>query len=396
MMRRAGAWLEAYRSRTPIAWLSLIHRKRRLIASVGGVAFASVLMFLEMGFRNALLDSQNYPVRMLNADLVIVHEHKEALIPQLPFPRRRIEQARAVPGIAAAYPVYLEEYRSVWKNATDGREYPIVAFGIDPDDPVFLIPEVLEQAASLKQPDTALMDARSRDFYGDLSPGQPAELTHRAVRIVGTFPLGPDFRADGNVIVSDRTFFNTFGNPADPSARQTLVEFGLLIVGPGEDVDVVRRAVVDALPPDVRVLTKQELVDLVTDYWNGSKPVGPVFGLGMIVGFLIGVAVCYQVLYSDIVDHLPQYATLKAIGYDNRYLVRLVLEKAFYLGALGCLPGLFFSLGLYAALEAFSDLRLELTVTRTLIVLSATLSMCLASAAIAIRKVVRSDPAEVF
>lgn len=383
-------------ARTPIAWLSLTHRKTRLAAAVAGVAFASVLMFVEMGFRYGLFDSQTYPVRMLNADLVILHTQKEALVPQLPFPRRRLIQALSVPGVEAAYPLYIEEYRSSWKNSTDGHDYPILAYGIDPDDPVFLIPEVLRQAEALKEPDTALIDSESRDFYGDIAAGRAGELSHRAVRIVGTFPLGSDFRDDGNIIVSDRTFENAFGNPADPAARRSQVEFGLLKVKPGADVAAVQQAVIQALPQDVSVLTKDELITLVQHYWNTSKPVGIVFGLGMAVGFLIGVVICYQILYTDILDNLPQYATLKAIGYHNRDVVLLVMRKAFYLGAMGFLVGFICSVGLYAGLHSYSRIRMELTPGRTLAVLLSTIAMCLASAGIAIRKVIETDPAEVF
>ena len=381
---------------TPIAWLSLTYRKPRLAAALSGVAFASVLMFLEMGFRNGLFDSQTNVIRQLDADLVIVHEQKEAFVPQVPFPRRRVLQARAVPGVEAAYPVYVEEYRGSWKNSTNGREYPILVFGINPDDPVFLIPEVKAQVALLKEPDTAIVDSRSRDFYGEIRADLPAELSRRAVRIVGTFPLGPDFRIDGNVIVSDRTFFNTYGGAVEPSARESLVEFGLLKVVPGADIVATQRAVADVLPDDVRVLTRNELADLIQNYWSNSKPVGAVFGLGMVVGFLIGVTICYQILYTDVVDHLPQYATLKALGYHNNHLVRIVLQKALYLGALGFVPGLIVSLLMYAAVESYSGILMRLTIGRTLIVLIATMAMCLVSGAIAIRRVIQSDPAEVF
>ena len=116
----------------------------------------------------------------------------------------------------------------------------------------------------------------------------------------------------------------------------------------------------------------------------------------MFVGFLIGVAICYQILYTDILDHLPQYATLKAIGYRNRDVVALVMRKALYLGALGFVVGLAVSAGLYEALHDYSGIRMQFTAGRTLVVLLSTIAMCLASAGIAIRKVVEADPAEVF
>src|SRR5436309_533564 len=143
----------------PLAWKNFVHNKPRMLASVGGVAFAVVLMFVEMGFSNGLYDSQTYIINRLNADLVIVSVNKEAVVPKLPFPRNRLVQARGVPGVEATYPLYVEEYRSLWKNSQDHKEHPILVYAFDPDDPVFLIPEVTRQADRLKVQDTALIDA---------------------------------------------------------------------------------------------------------------------------------------------------------------------------------------------------------------------------------------------
>ena len=379
-------------SRVPLAWLNLVDNKPRLAASLGGIAFAVVLMFVEMGFSNGLYDSETLVIELMNADLFIVNPHKEAVVPKLPFPRSRLVQARAVPGVEATYGVYVDEYRAMWKNARDGKEHPILVFGFDPDEPVFLIPEVLAQSAKLKAQDTVLIDSRSRGFYGDLGAVGPAELSRHAVHVVGNFPLGPDFRVDGIILVSERTFFRCLGDPGD-AAR---VEFGLVRVRPGHRPEAVRDALVRALPDDVSVLTKGELVARVKDYWANSKPVGAVFGLGTVVGFLIGVTICYQLLYTDIVDHMPQYATLKAMGYGNGYLTGVVLREAVYLAVLGFLPGLLCSVALYAVLEAASGILMRLSVYRVSMVFVLTVLMCAVSGLIAIRKVIDSDPAEVF
>jgi putative ABC transport system permease protein len=300
-------------SRTPLAWLNFIYNKGRMLASVGGIAFAVVLMFVELGFSNGLYDSETYLIKMLNADLVLVSRYKQATVPKLPFPKKRLVQARGIPGVEAAYALYVNEYRALWKNGFDGKKHPIMVFAFDPDDPVFLIPEVVQQASKLKVEDTVLIDSLSRKFFGELTVGTTAELTDHAVRIVGTFPLGPDFRTDGTILVSDRTYFKCIADPRDAGTEASRVEFGLLRVAPGCDILAVRDALVSALPDDVRVLTKLELANQVKEYWANSKPIGYVFGLGTVVGFLIGVTICYQILYTDIVDQLPQYATLKAI-----------------------------------------------------------------------------------
>jgi putative ABC transport system permease protein len=367
-----------------------------MLASVGGVAFAIVLMFIEMGFTNGLYDTEIYVINMLNADLVLVGRYKEATVPKLPFPKKRLVQARAVTGVEATYPLYVNEYRSLWKNAVDGKEHPILVFAFDPDDPVFLIPEVVGQAYKLKVEDTVLIDSQSRHFFGGLAEGTQAELSRHTVRIVGTFPLGADFRVDGTILVSDRTFFKCISDPRYVGVERSQVEFGLIRVASGYEAAAVRDALLQALPNDIQVLTRQELAERVKEYWGNSKPVGYVFGLGTFVGFLIGVTICYQVLYTDIVDHLPQFATLRAIGYHNRYLIHVVLQEALFLGIIGFLPGMLCSMGVYAILQAVTGIRMQLTVGRIVLVFVLALVMCALSGIIAIRKAINSDPADVF
>ena len=390
--------------RTALAWRNFIHNKPRMLASVGGVMFAVVLMLLEMGFLNGLYDSQSKIVKLLNADLLLVHVHKEAVVPKISFPRKRLSQARANPDIVGAYPLYVEELRALWKNSEDHGEYPIFVLAIEPGDPVFLIPEINEQAELLKVADTALIDSRSKKFFGSLAPDVEAELSRHAVRVVGTFPLGPDFRVDGNVLVSATTFFKCFddtGGRANGGSPYTLpveskVDFGILQVRPGADIAAVQRALQNELPDDVRVVTKAEFIDEVKAYWGTSKPVGYVFGMGMVVGFLIGVTICYQILYSDINDRLPQYATLKAIGYGDGFLMRVVLGQALYLSLFGFGPGLLCGWGLYKLLEHVSGILMLLTPGRIVMVFVMTVIMCQVSAFIAVRRVLKSDPADVF
>ena len=383
-------------SRVPLAWLNLVENRARLLASVSGVVFAVALMFVEMGFLHGLYDSQTHVVDMMNADLVLVNRHKEAVVPKRPFPKRRLTQALGFRGIEAAYPLYVEEYRAGWKNSADGEVYPILVYGFDPDDPVFLLPELAGQAGLLKKEDMALIDSRSKDFYGNLTAGTTAELNQRTVTIAGTFVLGPDFRADGNLLVSDRTFARCFAPPRAPDRELSRVDFGLLTVADGVDVSEVQDRLRRELPPDVSVLTKQEFGNRVKKFWGESKPVGYIFGMGTIVGFLIGVTICYQILYSGVSVRLAQYATLKAIGYENAYLIKVVLQEAFFLSLLGYPPGLLASLAIYHFLQSYTGILMRLSPARMALVLGLTVVMCAAAGAIAVRKATQSDPAEVF
>jgi putative ABC transport system permease protein len=383
-------------ARIPLAFLELTHNKGRLLTSVAGVAFAAVLMFLEMGFLNGMFDSQTYPVKVLNADLFLISKQKESVAPLFPFPKSRLQQAKMVEGVEAAYPIYMEDFRSTWKDYHKKKEHVILVWAFDPSDPVFLLPEVIEKLPELQRPYTALIDEKGKDLYGDKVAGAEGELSRNAVQLVGTFSIGPDFRIDGNLITSDRTFFKCFADPRQPENAASRVEFGLIKVKPGYDPRAVSAALNQALPDDVRVLTKQELIDQIISFWASSQPVGYVFGMGMFVGFIIGVTICYQVLYTDIMDHLPQYATLKAIGYSDGFLKKVVLQEAVILAVLGYFPGLLISRAAYGFIETASGIQMRLNFGRCLLVLVLTVIMCAVSGLIAVRKVIRSDPTEVF
>ena len=381
--------------RTPLAWLVLSHRKARLAASVVGVGFGAVLMFIEMGFLNGLHDSQTELIRLMNADLFVINKQKEAVLPRRPFPRRRLLQTLGQPGVQAAYPVYVQDF-CPWKDPKTRHEHMIFVCAFNPNDPVFLIPEVTKNSSLLKRRDTALLDSNAKELFGDRRAGMLGELARQKLKVVGTFPLGPDFRIDGNILLGEQTFFKCFGHQRGRSNPSSQVEFGLIKLAPGADLIQVRDQLRTRLPDDVRILTKREFVDQIKRYWANSQPVGYVFGMGTVVGFLIGVTICYQILYTDIMDHLPQYATLKAMGYSNRYLVKLVLQEAVTLGVLGFFPALFVSFGVYASLQAISGIRMRLTPDRMVLVLVLTVLMCAVAGLLAIRKATRSDPAECF
>jgi putative ABC transport system permease protein len=358
-------------------------------------------MFIEMGFLNGLYDSQTQVVKLIDADLMIVNAHKEAVVPKLPFPRKRLTQAKGHQDVAGAYPLYIEEFRALWKNEKDNKDYPILVYAFDPDDPIWLIPEVKAQAHLLKIADSALLDSSGKKFFGENRADVRAELARKKVRVVGTFPLGPDFRADGNVFLSDKTFFKCFAEGYRSGGLTDLpvtskVDFGIVKVRSGADVKAVQQDLTRMLPSDVIVLTKDEFIGQVKRYWGESKPVGYVFGMGTIVGFMIGVTICYQILFTDISDNLPQYATLKAMGYANSFLVRVVIQQALILAVFGFFPGLLVSLGIYALLQKISGILMLLTPERAAMVFVLTVVMCLVSAGIAIRKVINSDPAELF
>jgi putative ABC transport system permease protein len=389
------------RRRVPLVWKNLTHHRQRLLIAVCGVGFAVVLMFTEIGFRNALFDSTVKIFRDLDADVIVASKAYYSLISQETFSRRRIEQARGCPGVGGVFPLYVEMFGAAWKNP-DHVAIPIRVLACDPADPVFSNPGIRQCIAALSQPDTAIVDRQSKPKYGfpdaptELLGLRGAELCSRSVRVVGSFAMGCDFMIDGTVIVSSASLAGYRPLRAWGKDPLSVVDLGIVQVVKGADVRKVIEDLRRILPPDVSIDSKEAFVAREIRFWNDSTPVGYVFFLGVVIGFLVGVVICYQIIYADISDHMAEFATLKAMGYRNRYFIGFILGEALYLSVLSFVPGLLISAAIYQGLARVTGLLMLLTVPRAALVFSLTLAMCTFSGALAMRKVLAADPADLF
>jgi putative ABC transport system permease protein len=249
---------------------------------------------------------------------------------------------------------------------------------------------------ALCEPDAALVDTDCRKHIGRAHTGVETELTRRRIHIVGEFQLGTDFLVDGSLIVSDRTFLNLFPSyrAADPLLNR--VEIGLLKVDPNTDTTAMVERLNRELPDDVVAMPLHDFIAVERSFWMNESPVGLVFNLGTLVGFIVGTVICSQILFTDISERMPQYATLKAIGYSNGYLRRIVMQQATFLALVGFLPGVVASWGAYRLIAGLTGLLMRLQAPVAASVLLLTIGMCLVSGTFAVRKVLAADPADVF
>jgi putative ABC transport system permease protein len=387
--------LHAMQRRTPLGWLQLSHEKGRLLVALAGIAFADVLMFMQLGFQSALYDSNTRLNRAMLADIVLLSPKAQNLQNLSTFSRRRLLQARDVPGVETATALYIGSV--TWKNPQTRLNATVQVLGFAPGEPALNLPEVNQQLDQLKLPDRVLFDRGARGEYAaaiaQVEQGQPVttEVDRRTLTITGLFSLGASFGADANVIMSDQTFLHLF-----PRRDSGSVSLGLVRVQPGVDPAQVAAALAAYLPEDVRVFTAAEYVQFEEAYWRSASPIGFVFGLGTIMAFVVGVVIVYQVLSTDVNAHLKEYATFKAMGYSNAYLLSIVFEEAIILALLGFIPGAILPLGLYALAANATALPIYMTVSRAIFVLILTIVMCMLSGAIATRKLQSADPADMF
>ena len=381
--------------RIPLAWLQLRRQPFRTLVGVAGVAFAVTLVFMQLGFAKALFESAVRFHQQLRTDVVLVNPLSEMLPRMAPFARRRLYQALGYPGVASVAPVYAD--MANWKNLETRTTRGILVAGLDPADDSFELPAVRESRQRLRYPDVVFFDEGARPEFGPVAAtwraGQlvAAEVENRRVRIDGLFAIGTSFGIDGTLITSDLNFLRMF-----PARDRGLIDIGLIRVKPGHDPVAVRDGLRKFLPEDVEVLTKADLFAREKNYWAATTPIGFVFNFGVVIGVVVGAIIVYQILFADISEHLPEYATLKAMGFTNGYVVSVVVQQACLLALLGYVPGLLVSLGLYSAAASATRLPMILSLGTGVFVLALTIGMCVTSAAIAMRKVRSADPAEIF
>jgi putative ABC transport system permease protein len=379
----------------PLAWRNLVANKVRLVRSVAGIGFAVLLMLVQLGFEHGFFEASLGILHELDGDLFVMRASKYRFGSEDPFPAADLAPARGVTGVASVTPLYAVWQHFFWKDPRGDKTYLVQGFGFDPDHPPFSIPELRTQSEKLKDLDTVIVDRRSRPFLGMDEGATATEINGRPVRIVGSYALGPDFMSNGTVMMSARTYAALLaGNP--DLLQYIPVEFGVIKLQPEADPAAVETALRGVLPPEVRVLSKPELEAFERAFQADLSSAGPIFWMGTIVGFIVGMLISYQIIYTDLSDQLPQYATLKGMGYGSAYLVRVVFQQAAFAAVAAFVPAWLLCLLVYRVIGDLALMPLQMTLRVTAISFALTLGMCLLSAALAIRRVIAVDPAEVF
>ena len=381
--------------RIPLAWLLLTRQPVRLAVALAGIAFAGILMFMQLGFRDGLFDASVTIHRLFDTDLVLISPRSSSSVSMAGFPRRRLVQAMADPDVEGVTPVHWNLL--LWRNPDTKATRSILTLGFEPADPLFTDPSLAPKAKLLQDRGRVLFDELSRPEFGPVAEwfrsGRTveSEINGKKVRVAGLVQLGTSFGADGNLLTSQETYLQLLPNTPPGS-----IEVGLIRLRAGADADAVVERLKRDLPDDVSVLTKAGFIAFEQNYWKSSTSIGFIFTLGAAMGFVVGCVIVYQILYSDVSDHLPEYATLMAMGYRLPTLLGVVAREGMLLAVFGYLPAYAAGQGLYLLVRNATQLPVSMNLTRALTVFIMILVMCMGSATLAMRRLGDADPAEIF
>ena len=359
--------IQQFQRRTPLGWLQLSRHKGRFIVALSGIAFADILMFMQLGFQASLFESNTKLNRAILSDIVLISSQAKSTQNVSTFPRNRLFEASDVPGVKAAEPMYVGMVS--WRNPQTRKKVQVQAIGFNLEVPALNIPDANEQLDKIQLPDRFLFDKAARgeydQVYAKVEAGEEVatEIGRRTISVNGLFTFGASFAADGLLLSSDNNYLRLF-----PNQQASSVNIGLVYLEPGYEAEEVIKRLEEYLPSDVRVFTQEGFVEFELDVLNSESPIAFVFTFGVAMGFFIGVIIVYQILSTDVNSHLKEYATFKAMGYGNNYLLGVIFEEAIIIATVGFIPGFFIPLGLYYVAAAATNLPIYMTVSRAITV----------------------------
>ncbi|QEH33622.1 FtsX-like permease family protein [Aquisphaera giovannonii] len=412
----------------PLALRNVVHGGRRSLAAISGVAFSLTMVLLQLGFLEAVRITARNNYELLDFDVILLSPYYEQFYAAGFIPLERLTEARSVPGVVSAAPLYAT-FR-LWRcpavpvdddpgpspPATDLSPRPSAAslgrwflgggvsrplqrrelfvLGIDLGRNPFVgvVRDRIEAASSLMRlPGRVLLNEESHpDFGWQLRDRvQHWELGGSEVKLAGGFPMLRGFAADSTVICDDTNFAALCRLP---SGRPC---FGLLKVEPGSCAEAVSR-LREALPGDVQVLGRDEILVRETDHWVNQTSTGQLFAFGVLIAMIVAAVVVYQVLSNDVREHLPEYATLKAMGYSLPRLYRVVVEQALLYMIVAYLVAVILAIVVYRATEALAGIPMRLTPQSLAITLGLAIVVGLLSGGLSVSKLRTVQPADLF
>ncbi|HUC71964.1 MAG TPA: FtsX-like permease family protein [Stellaceae bacterium] len=372
-----------------LAWRILIYDKGRTALALVGMFMAILLVFIQLGLFFAVPLGGMLLYDNMRFDLLLVSDQYEYQAQSGVFPLARLTAARASPDVAAATPLYFGVAK--WKSGEGGVWPDLFVIGFDPASDVLTPDSIVSQRDVLARTDTILVDSTTRPFFGPLDTGRLVEIGDRNERIGGQYLLGCGFMGLGVALVSDANFARLF-----PRRGLSLVNLGAIRLKPGVDPDHAAADLQKLTGPGTQLFTRARLTKRETSYWTTRTSVGLIFGSGLLISIVVGIMVVYQIVSTQVSRQLPQFATLKAIGYGDGALAGTVAAMSLMIAVAGFAPAVAAGVWLYGEIRQKTLLPVTMTAGHVAAVLAAAIVMAAVSALLAVGGLRRADPADVF
>ncbi|MGA2456823.1 MAG: ABC transporter permease [Terriglobales bacterium] len=370
----------------PLAQRNLFHDKVRLAVTLTGIVFAVVLIVVELGLFVGFTVTTSGLIDHSGADLWITSKNVPYVEQGVAFSERKLNQVRAVPGVADAQKVVA--HWAQWKRH-DGAEESVQIVGLNVDDameqPWNLVAGRVED---LKSPDAIILDELYKKKLGVTRIGEVFEIRGHRARVVG-------FTRGIRSFTTSPYVFTTFKNAQSYTGlREDQTHFILVKLAPGANLEQVRRELLDRVK-DVEVFTTAEFSHMTRFYWMFTTGAGVAVLIAAVLGLVVGFVVVAQTIYATTMDHVREFGTLKAMGAPNSYVYKVIMKQAAISAVIGYVLGMIVSVFVVRGSQA-GGAAILMPMPMAVGMFFLTLAMCIGAALVSINKVTHIDPAMVF
>lgn len=385
--------------RLPLALRQLTDAPVKTAAAAAGICFSTVLVFFQLGLLNAIYQSQSRPYSLLDGEIVLVSDRFSRLSQSPEIAITDVMRAQGVEGVARVSPLSIQ--LGILLILPQGFTTNAQIYSIDPSNSALSIEKTKINISSLTLYERASIDDMSRPSYVNnvqkklrSNSDYRTNLGDKRLVINSISSVGSTFAADLSLVMSQDNLIHYF-----PGRNYSKINLGIVKLKPGYSVQKVLAALNSKLYPvgyNIMAMSIPEISDKEMKFWRENTSLTFIFGIGVIVGFVVSGIILYQILYSDVISHLPEYATLLALGYPNIYVIKVVFVQAFLLTAISFPFSIVISLGLYGMMASATNLVIYMTIERCISVLFLSLLTSSFSCYLATNQLRKVDPSSLY
>ena len=323
-----------------LAIRTLLADRGKLSTALLGLTFTLVLVNIQGGLFIGLIRKVSLMVDNGDADIWVGHRGMHNVDFAEDIPRAWVHRIRGLPGVAAAIP-YVIGWSSM--SLPDGSREAVVVVGTEP--PILLGNAwklAQGRAVDVLQPDGIIVDLLELEKLQWPRLGEIREIGGRRARIVA-FSQGVM-----GFLVAPYVFTTIDRAAAYCNKDPRMCSYLLVRAQPGTDVTRLVNQIRQRIP-EADVYARDDYSRLSVDFWMKRTGLGISFGAATLLGMLVGLVIVAQTMYAAVLDRMPEYAALKAMGATGRHLLTILLCQAVFLASIACMLGI----GLVAAIQWF-------------------------------------------
>lgn len=369
-----------------LAFKNLMHDRVRLAITLTGITFSVALILIQVGMFFGMTANSSTVIEHSEGDIWIMARNSQNFEMVNPFTESLVTAARSVPGVEWAENL-IQQFAFI--RLDNGGTEQIEIIGFDLAGKVGRPWNVVEgNVEDLKGSAAIFVDETAFERLGTLKVGDTRELVRRKVRIVGITRGIMSFTTAPYVFTSYETAQRIV--PEQLKGKTTYI---VVKVAGGSSIGEVKKELQKRFR-NYDVWTTQEWAYKTRNYWTWQTGIGAGFFGNALMGFIVGLVIVSQTIYSATMEHIREYGTMKAIGAKNAHVYSVILQQA----GVSALAGFVLATVLQQIMLWIKPMTVQIATPPMLYIVTflLTLLMCGMAALVSVRRVAGIDPVEVF